>query len=209
MSTLVLLRHGPTEWNRSHRLQGRTDLPLSPEGRALVATWRVPADLAFCRWWSSPLRRCRETATLLSRKFSPPPDIAIEPRLIEMSYGAWEGSTLEDLRRRHGERMAQWEARGLDLQPPGGESPRQVQERLQPWLNAVASDRHDGFAVVHKGVIRAIYALATGWTMESKPPHRLNNDCLQIFALREDGAPAVQALNLQVAVAGSVGETAA
>jgi broad specificity phosphatase PhoE len=209
MSTLALLRHGPTEWNHLHRLQGRTDLPLSPEGRALVATWRLHTDMGLYRWWSSPLRRCRETAQLLARAFSPPPEIAIEPRLIEMSYGAWEGSTLEELRRRHGEQMVQWEARGLDMQPPDGESPRQVQERLQPWLKAIASDRHDCFAVVHKGVIRALYALATGWTMETKAPHRLANDCLQIFTLRKDGQPAVQALNLPLAVVPGADETAA
>jgi broad specificity phosphatase PhoE len=209
MSTLALLRHGPTEWNRLHRLQGRTDLPLSPDGRALVATWRLPADMGLYRWWSSPLRRCRETAVLLARAFSPPPEIAFDPRLIEMAYGAWEGSTLDELRSRHGEQMTQWEAQGLDMQPPDGESPRQVQQRLQPWLNTVADDRHDCFAVVHKGVIRAIYALATGWTMERKAPDRLAPDCLQIFALRKDGQLAVQALNLPLAVARSAGETAA
>ena len=207
MSTLALLRHGPTEWNRLHRLQGRSDLPLSPEGRALVARWRLPADMGAYRWWCSPLQRCRETASLLARAFSPPPDIAIEPRLIEMSYGAWEGSTLEELRSRHGEEMAQRESRGLDMQPPNGESPRQVQERLQPWLKAVGGDRQNCFAVAHKGVIRAVYALATGWTMERKAPHRLADHCLQIFTLRKDGRVEVQALNLPLAIA--AGETAA
>jgi probable phosphoglycerate mutase len=207
MSTLALLRHGPTEWNRLHRLQGRTDMPLSAEGRALVAAWRLPDDMGSYRWWSSPLQRCRETAALLARAFKPAPDIAIEPRLIEMSYGAWEGSTLDDLRRRHGAEMRLWEARGLDMQPPDGESPRQVQERLRPWLKAVGNDGQDSLAVAHKGVMRALYALATGWTMERKPPHRLAYDCLQIFTVHADGRLEVLALNAPLAA--SAGETAA
>ena len=49
MTTLALLRHGPTVWNGQHRLQGHTDLPLSAEGRARVIGWRLPADIAGYR----------------------------------------------------------------------------------------------------------------------------------------------------------------
>lgn len=199
MITLALLRHGPTEWNRQHRLQGRSDLPLSAEGREQVAAWRLPPELSSYRWWSSPLQRCRETAGLLAQSLPVAPEVAIESRLIEMNYGAWEGSTLEELRRSHGDRMAQWEAQGLDMQPPEGESPRQVQRRLRPWLAESALDGRDSFAVVHKGVIRAIYALATDWTMERKAPDRLTYDCLQIFTLNCDGLPAVRLLNVSLA----------
>jgi broad specificity phosphatase PhoE len=202
MTTLALLRHGPTEWNRQHRLQGRSDLPLSAEGRAQVAAWQLPAELGSYRWWSSPLQRCRETAELLAQSLPVATELAIELRLIEMNYGTWEGSTLEELRRRHGDRMAQWEAQGLDMQPPGGESPRQVQQRLRPWLSERAAAGHHSFAVVHKGVIRALYALATGWTMERKAPDRLADDRLQVFTLNSDGLPEVQSLNLSLAGAG-------
>lgn len=198
MITLALLRHGPTEWNRQHRLQGRSDLPLSAEGRAQVAAWRLPAELSSYRWWSSPLQRCRETAELLAQSMVAAPAIAIESRLIEMNFGAWEGSTLEELRRRHGDRMAQGEAQGLDMQPPGGESPRQVQQRLRPWLAELAADGRNNFAVVHKGVIRALYALATGWTMERKSPDRLVFDCLQEFAVGSGGMLAVRSLNVSL-----------
>lgn len=196
MTRLALLRHGATEWNRLHRLQGRTDLPLSAEGRAQVAGWRLPAEVGSYRWWSSPLQRCRATADLLAEAFSPAPQIVIEPRLIEMSYGRWEGSTLEELRRRHGAEMRLWEARGLDMRPPDGESPRDVQARLRPWLRELVQDGRDSFAIVHKGVIRAIYALATNWTMEQRAPDRLVFDRLQILSLATDGSPALEALNV-------------
>jgi probable phosphoglycerate mutase len=196
MTALALLRHGPTVWNAQHRLQGHTDLPLSAEGRARVIGWRLPPELAGFRWWCSPLRRARETAELLAEAMPEKPDIAVELRLMEMSYGEWEGETLDHLRQHHGEQMAQWEAQGLDLRPPGGESPREVQRRLLPWLASNGQDGGNHFAVVQKGVIRAIYAMATGWTMERKAPDRLAYDCLQLFMLDAEGKPSVQALNL-------------
>jgi probable phosphoglycerate mutase len=208
MTTLALLRHGPTVWNGQHRLQGHTDLPISAEGRALVIGWRLPAEIAGFRWWCSPLRRARETAELLRETLPEKREISVELRLMEMSYGEWEGETLDDLRRRHGEQMAQWEARGLDMRPPGGESPRDVQARLHPWLADLAHSGGNHFAIVHKGVIRAVYALATGWTMERKAPDRLAYDCLQIFALTDDAAPRVERLNLPLTGGGAAGEAA-
>jgi len=208
MTTLALLRHGPTVWNGQHRLQGHTDLPLSAEGRARVIAWHLPADIAGFRWWCSPLRRARETAELLRDTLPERPDIAVELRLMEMSYGEWEGETLDDLRQRHGEQMAAWEAQGLDLRPPGGESPRDLQQRLLPWLASAAQEGGNHFAIVHKGVIRAIYAMATGWTMERKAQDRLVYDGLQLFTLDAAGRPSVQALNVPLTGSGEAGAAA-
>jgi broad specificity phosphatase PhoE len=208
MTTLALLRHGPTAWNSQLRLQGHTDLPLSAEGRARVTGWRLPPEIAGFRWWCSPLRRARETAELLGETLTERPDIAVELRLMEMSYGEWEGETLADLRQRHGEQMARWEAQGLDLRPPGGESPRDVQQRLLPWLAALAQEGGNHFAIVHKGVIRALYAMASGWTMERKAPDRLAYDCLQLLTLDAEGKPSVQALNVPLTGSGAAGAAA-
>lgn len=209
MIRLALLRHGATEWNRQHRLQGRSDLPLSADGRAQVGGWRLPAEMGAWRWWSSPLQRSRETADLLAAQFSPAPAITVDSRLTEMSYGAWEGATLEQLRKRDGEQMRLWEARGLDMRPPDGETPRDVQARLRPWLAERAHEGRDCLAIVHKGVIRAVYALATGWTMEGKARDRLSDDCLQQFGLAKDGSLKVLTLNQPLAVAGNSSGAAA
>ena len=82
---------------------------------------------------------------------------------------------------------------GLDLAPPGGESPRQVQQRLRPWLRTVTVPT---LALSHKGIIRAIYALATGWTMLGKPAHQLHWDCVQLFSLDNAGHPHIERLNI-------------
>lgn len=182
--TLLVLRHAPTDWNTEGRVQGRSDRPLSaPSGR------RQPEGAETWRWLSSPLLRARETAQLL------PLSPEAEPRLVEMSWGAWEGRRLAELRE-SGRLSTADEARGLDFRPPDGESPRDVQERLRPLLAALAAAGKPVGAVTHKGVIRALYALATGWDMVSKPPHRLRPACAHRFTLAADGAPAVLELNI-------------
>ena len=85
------------------------------------------------RWFVSPRQRARETAKILGL------DPIIEPTLAEMSWGEWEGRRIPDLRAEYGETMAENERRGLDFTPPGGESPRDVQKRVQPWMTAVGT----------------------------------------------------------------------
>lgn len=191
MTLLALIRHGPTAWNREKRNQGRTDIPLDAEGRAAVTRWRLPAELAGARVLASPLARAVETALLLAGH---PP--VIEPRMIEMDWGAWEGRTTEELRATLGPAMQANEDRGLDFQPPDGESPRDVQNRLKPWLAEIAARGEPTVAVAHNGVIRAVTALAWNWTMLGKPPVKLRRAVAHLFDLDATGHPSVRLLNV-------------
>jgi probable phosphoglycerate mutase len=198
MTRLVLLRHGPTEWNAARRLQGRVDVPLSEPGRAAVGGWRLPEVASNFAWTASPLRRCVETAEILRDHLPDPGPLRLEPRLIEMDFGAWEGETLAALRLAHGAAMSELEGRGLDFCAPGGESPRAVQDRLRPWLDEIAEGQRDMVAVTHKGVIRALYALATGWDMRAKPAQKLRADAAQLFEVEARGNVRVTELNLSL-----------
>ena len=196
MTRLVLIRHAATAWNAAHRVQGRADVPLSAEGRAEAARWRLPADLARAdaRWVTSPLGRARETAALMGARHA-----AVEPRLIEMDWGDWEGARLADLRARHGASMTANEARGLDFRPEGGESPREVQARLVPWLVEMATRGGVVVAVTHKGVIRALLARATGWDMIGRAPSRIERGRAHLLDLADGGGLAVAQLDLALA----------
>jgi broad specificity phosphatase PhoE len=196
MIALALLRHGATAWNEERRIQGTTDLALSAAGRAAVARWRLPAEWPGRRWVTSPLARARETVAILAERHGVMRAVAIEPRLAEMSHGAWEGRRLAELRAELGAAMAANEARGLDYRAPGGESPRELQRRLRPWLLEVAAGGEPVLAITHKGVVRALYAAATGWDMTAKPRDRLADAALHCFRLARDGALAVDRLNL-------------
>lgn len=190
MTPLAILRHAPTPWNETGRLQGRADPSLSQRGRAAANHWFLPDEVAGFRWLASPLSRALETAECLSLK------PAVEPDLIEMAWGSWEGRTLADLRAADPVGMAKAEARGLDLAPPGGESPRMVQARLRPLLARLAAEGLPTGAITHKGVLRALMALATGWDMLGEPPVTLLPAAVHLFELDAGGAPRLVRPNL-------------
>ena len=179
---LALVRHAITGWNLEKRVQGRVDQPLSDIGRQQFAALVIPAAYRDYRWYCSPLRRATESARLLGLK-----DFTLDSALIEMHWGDWEGEILKPLRKRLGDEMRDNESRGLDFRPPGGESPRDVRLRLQPWLRDVARAGQDTAAVVHKGIIRCIYALACDWDMRGESPVDFAWDALHQFEMSAEG----------------------
>jgi probable phosphoglycerate mutase len=187
MIPLLVIRHGATDWNDARRIQGRTDRPLSEAARRELNNVRLPAEWGQARCLASPLRRCMETATGLGLTAQP------EARLTEMAWGAWEGRRLSELREELGDAMRENEKRGLDFRPPGGESPRDVQARLRPLLAGLTERT---VFVTHKGVLRALYALATGWTMQEKPPQKLVDGHAHAFTVARDGTLVVLELNI-------------
>lgn len=194
MTRLAMLRHGPTAWNGEKRLQGRADQPLSPDGELQVRSWTLPPEIAGFRWLTSPLIRARRTAELIGTPEGI--EAGIEPAAIELDFGAWEGRRLSQIRAEDPDGTAANEARGLDFTPPGGESPRIVQNRLVPLLARLAAEGRDTGIVTHKGVIRALLSLATGWPMTDKPPVKLLWDRVHLFDLGADGTPRLIQPNL-------------
>ncbi|MBP6818153.1 histidine phosphatase family protein [Ferrovibrio sp. MS7] len=188
MTLLALYRHTRTAWNEAGRLQGRADIPALDSALAKLQQQKLPAPYDAWPWFTSPLIRTRQTAKALG--LEPAPDAA----LIETHWGEYEGKTLDDLS--HLGDFLENESRGLDLQPPNGESPRQVQDRLKPWLRARAEAGVNCGAMSHKGVIRAILALAYDWPMLGKPPVKLDWTCLHVFRLEADGLPRPEQMNI-------------
>jgi len=191
VSSIGFIRHGITDWNIQGLVQGSTDVPLGDEGRAEIAAWRVPPEFAGFEWLSSPLQRAEETARIVSG-LTPPTDA----RLAEMAWGTWEGWTLVALRAELGDLMVAWEAKGLDFHGPGGESPRDVQARIAPLFEEISGAGRNVLAVSHKGVMRAVQAMATGWDMTDKAPENLREGCMHHFELGAGGVPTVARLNI-------------
>lgn len=191
MTRLLVIRHGETDWNAKGLMQGRADPPLNEVGRSRLEGARLPVGWEDAICLSSPLRRAMQTAEFLG--LSPKP----EPRLIEMDWGEWEGHTLKALRQRLGAAMSENEARGLDFRPDGGESPRDVQQRLRALLRDIEAPT---VAVTHKGVLRALYALATGWDMTEKAPDKLADGCAHVFDVDSGARPSVLELNIPLSV---------
>ena len=188
MTKLFILRHGPTDWNRAKRLQGRSDIALSEEGRYEVNKWRIPQQFEGFEWVTSPLIRAVETARLLGH------DAKVEASLTEMFWGDWEGMIWQELLSADDPELDANRARGLDFRPKGGESPREVQQRLSPWLGTLTGPT---VAVSHKGVLQALYALATGWQMTDKSPDKILNACAHLFEI-EQGKPVLLQMNISL-----------
>jgi len=195
VTAIALIRHAPTAWNDEGRIQGHTDIPLSPRGRAMARGWSLPPELDGFSWMTSPLGRARETAALMGAS-DPPRD----PRLMEADWGDWEGRVLTELRAELGETLARNEARGLDLTPPGGERPRDVRDRFADWVAETAAAGRPTVAVTHNGVVRAAYSLATGWDMKADMPVALGWGVAHLYEAGEDGAFEVTQLNIPLTV---------
>ena len=174
MIEFLLLRHAPTAWNAEKRIQGRTDIPLSSDGARIAARWRLLDGAAGWPVLSSPLGRAMATAEAMGLRPEP------FASLIEMDWGRLEGRRLPEIRAEGGEGFARDEALGLDFRPEGGETPREVGERV---LAGLASLRQDTVCVTHKGVLRALFARALDWDMRGKAPVKLGEGCCHRFRL--------------------------
>jgi len=178
MVQLAILRHGHTPWNRAGRIQGRTDISLEESAAADLARLRLPDGWAGADLVASPLKRAVETARLVAGR-----DPAVDPALIEMDWGDWEGLHGLDLKADAASGFRDIEDWGWDYCPPAGESPADVWARLEPWAKALTRDT---VAVCHIGIMRVLLARAHGWNFSGPAPFRIKRNWLFLIDL-EDG----------------------
>lgn len=156
---IFLVRHGETDWNLAGRLQGTHDIPLNDLGREQAAdTARVVERLSggarHLDFVASPLSRAAQTMAILRAELGLPPDtFRRDPRLREISFGRWEGSTWPELRRRDPVNLAARDADPWNFAPPGGESYTELSTRV---LAAIGELQGDSVVVTHGGVVRAM-----------------------------------------------------
>jgi len=175
MIRLALIRHGHTAWNRLGQIQGRTDIPLDDGAVADLSRLVLPEDWREAALVSSPLRRAVQTAELIAGHT--PVKIAA---LTEMDWGDWEGKKGADLRVDPCSGFRDLEDWGWDYHPPKGESPAQVRQRLQGWLDTLVQDT---VAVCHIGIMRVLLAMATGWEFQGEPSFRVKRNRLFIIEI--------------------------
>jgi alpha-ribazole phosphatase len=119
--------------------------------------------------WSSPLRRCAETAKCLADAWGVA--LHLDPRLMELSFGEWEGNRWAELEQSDASRLQVWMANWQEMAPPGGETLAQLEHRVKEvW----AEIPDDALVVTHAGVIRCLKVFAgSEWAtaMQQKVPH--------------------------------------
>ena len=159
---LYLLRHGETAWNTERRMQGRKDSALTERGRAQALAMgrtlraelaRDPGPTLFLR---SPLGRVRETSEIVGRELGlAPDDWRDDPRLAELGYGDWEGSSWAEIQLTHPTALADWRADPHGYCPPGGETHAELRRRSEEVLAEVVT-RGVRTVIVGHGVSGAV-----------------------------------------------------
>jgi broad specificity phosphatase PhoE len=145
--------------------------------------------------YSSPLGRALETARLIGEALGREP--VVDPRLAELNYGAWEGSTFEEIKRATPAIYWAWDADPANLAPPGGETGVHLIERVTPFLSDVAQRHRSGNVVVvcHKTVCRLLACHMMGAPLsEYRRRIMMDNAAVNIFE-SQDGKWRVVALN--------------
>ena len=156
MTRLILIRHGQTEWNLVGRYQGQTDLPLNAYGRQQAEQIAQRLDgTQLAAIYASDLTRARKTAEVLAHAVGLP--VQLDPRLREINQGEWEGMPFSEIQRRYPRELELRREDPLSFVTPGGESIRQVRERVLQAAEEIRR-RHpnETVALVSHGVVLAI-----------------------------------------------------
>jgi len=160
VTTLVLVRHGETDWNRDGRWQGHSDTRLNDAGREQAR--RVAGRLdAVDVVYSSDLARAQETAEIIGGALGLP--VEVDARLRERSFGSWEGLTAAEIEERFEEELARWRV-GTGHGAADAEPFDAFAARIRSFVDDAVS-RHPGatvLVVAHGGSIRVIHAHASG-----------------------------------------------
>jgi probable phosphoglycerate mutase len=160
---IYVIRHGQTDWNAERRLQGQKDIPLNAIGREqarqngidLAEILKIEA-VSF-DFVASPLGRTRATMEIMRAAMNlPARDYHTDPRLVEVSFGDWEGHTVKELKATVRDRITERNLNKWDFIPPGddAESYEIMSWRVASWLNSVEQPT---VCVTHGGVIRSLF----------------------------------------------------
>jgi len=186
-TTIVLVRHGETDWNRDRRFQGQADIVLNETGRAQVRA--LAAELAaepFSIAYTSPLRRAAESAEILGAAL----ELEVRPcdALKEVHVGSWAGLTVPEVETRFPDGHRRW----LDSRSgwEDGETYDELGVRVVEGLARIGA-AHPGaqvLAVTHGGPIRAILAAIRGLPFEaSRDEIRFVENCEAVRVAIQDG----------------------
>ena len=185
-TTLVLVRHGETDWNRERRFQGHADMPLNDTGRRQARELAdALRDEGLTAVYTSPLRRASETAGIVADR------LGLEAEeleaLREIDVGDWQGLTVDEVKTRFPERVdVAWRSGW-----PNGETHEQLSARVLPALLDLEQRHPDArvLGVTHAGPIRVALAAAAGLSQEESRSRigPLENCAVFRFALRNGG----------------------
>lgn len=153
VTTLILARHGETDWNRDGRFQGHADPPLNERGRVqALELAELLADEPIEAVYSSDLRRAHETARIVAARKDL--DVIVDPQLRERDVGHWSGLTAGEIEERFPDQIRLWREGAVAV----GESRESLAARVVEAAHRIAATHPDGLVLVvtHGGALRML-----------------------------------------------------
>lgn len=193
MTTVYMVRHGETDWNRAHRMQGWSDIPLNERGReqaafAARALASVPLDVIY----TSPLKRAEKTAEIIRGERKIP--LFAEKGFIEINLGKWDGHTPDEMDVLYPGQYDIWRSTPGDVHIDGGETFAKVQERAwKAFLSMVDKEKGKHILLVsHMGCLSTILFKIAGYPLNDLWKHPIGNCALCRVDIETDGTMHIQ-----------------
>jgi len=183
MVKLGLIRHAKTLWNLEKKIQGRTDIALSPEGRDEAHLW---SDVLFPQKFdvilSSPMIRAQQTSQIIAQKINV--KIEYDENLREQDFGEWEGQRIKDIRNQMPGEIEHQESMGWGFCPTGGESRTLVLSRASKAIKQAAErfEQKHILLVSHSSVMKILIFNALGRTFMPEEIPLLKNYHLHVLS---------------------------
>jgi len=189
MTQLIMIRHGETNWNVENRKQGRNDQPLNAKGEMqakLVAEY-VKSKYQIKHVWTSPLKRCSDTAEL----FNLP--VSTSDLLIEIDYGEWEGMLQSEIDRNYPRRD---QRNPLWREAPSGEQKSNLPVRGRMWIEQSTINNQQGDIVLvgHGGSMKGLLVVLLGLPDDAMDIFQIDNCSVTTVEIR-DGINILTMLN--------------
>lgn len=193
MTTVYMVRHGETDWNRAHRMQGWSDIPLNERGSeqaafAARALASVPLDVIY----TSPLKRAEKTAEIIRGERKIP--LFAEKGFIEINLGKWDGHTPDEMDVLYPGQYDIWRSTPGDVHIDGGETFAKVQERAwKAFLSMVDKEKGKHILLVsHMGCLSTILFKIAGYPLNDLWKHPIGNCALCRVDIEADGTMHIQ-----------------
>ena len=195
-TTVLLIRHGETEWNILGKFQGTTDIPLSDEGirQAKLLRDRIKGDFDYI--YASPLKRAHKTAEVVCEDTGKTVETVQDLR--EINFGSWEGLTPKNIAEMYPDVFKEWKTDKKEGKFCDGDmSTLNASIRAKNCILDIVK-KHPGkkiAIVAHGGIIKAGLIGLFEWDMSMYHKIALGNTCVNTITFNESLKPVIAGLN--------------
>lgn len=179
---LYIIRHGQTAWNKEEVFRGTKDVPLNEVGlKEAAALGSYLKSVPFDALYTSPLSRAAQTAQAVADAVGLTP--VIEPNLIDLNFGVWQGVSHKEVKEKYQELYNTWIATPEKARFPEGESLNDVLKRMDTLLDTLLTKHSDDTVAVfsHRVVCKVLICRLLGLGLDHFWQIEQSTACLNRF----------------------------